>query len=554
LEREAGRISAGQGGRDTARAGLVAASYEHVLSRAGDAQLHTHLLLANIGLNTDGKASSLHERDIFRLRRAADHIYHSTTAHHMERAGYAMEFTKEGAAELVGISADQRMEFSQRRAELLEQLAARGIDPAAATAEQRNIINLATREDKQHIESRDANKERWAEQAKAVGVDTPQADKAIASEARQIDPQSQAVRAVDQAIKHLAEREAVFTRIDLLTAAARFNQGKTTQEQIETAITDKERTGELLRDPEGPARYTSAAEVGRVQAVAHALESGKGQHEQVMTGPQFDAALQSFEQRKGFALSDEQRAAARMILTGDDQFQAVQGLAGTGKTTLLSFVREAAEAHGWKIVGHSNGASQAQTLENESGIKSTTTARHLIDAGRELAKTDAPQAPRRDLRIMDEASMADSREFSKVVQTTQAQAARTVFLGDKLQHQSVAAGRSFEDAQRSIKPAELGETSIRRQRTDHMKDAVHNILQRDFKSALDKLQKVEVRGAQDKVLADPPKDGAALRAALRAARAEDNKALIDDMAKRFAALPTRERNETIIITSTNADR
>jgi conjugative relaxase-like TrwC/TraI family protein len=555
LEREAGRISAGQGGRDTAPAGLVAASYEHVLSRAGDEQLHSHLLFANVGLGEDGKAASLRERDIFRLRRAADHIYHSTVAGHMERAGHAMEFTKEGAAELVGITHAQRMEFSQRRADLLDQLAARGIDPKDATAEQRNILNLSTREDKQHVESREANKERWAEQVAAVGITTPQADKAIAREARAIDPQAQALRAVDQAIKHLAEREAVFSRIDLLTTAARFNQGTTTPEAIEAIIAEKERTGDLLRDPEGPTRYTSAAEVARVQAVAHALESGKGQHEQVMDGPQFDVALQKFEARKGFALSDEQRAAARMILCGDDQFQAVQGLAGTGKTTLLSFVREAAESRGWQIVGHSNGAAQAQTLEQESGIKSTTTARHLIDAQRDTDKQPGttPQM-RRELRIMDEASMADSREFHKVTATTQAAGARTVFLGDKLQHQSVAAGRAFEDAQRSIKPAELGEASIRRQRTDVMKGAVHDILQRDHTAALDRLEKIEVRGAQDKVLADPPKDKAALRVALREARAEDNKALISDIAKRFAALPAEKRAETIIITATNADR
>ena len=553
LEREAGRISAGAGGKDTAAAGLVAASYEHVLSRAGDAQLHTHILLANIGLGENGNAASLRERDIFRLRRAADHVYHSTTAAHMERAGFAMEFTKEGAAELVGITPEQRMEFSRRRQQLLEELAARGIDPAQASAEQRNILNLSTRQDKQHIESREANKERWAEQVKALGVAAPSADKAIAHEALQGDPQAQALRAVEQAIKHLSEREAIFSRIDLLTAAARFNQGKTTQEQIEAFISRKERAGDLLRDPEGPARYTSSAEVARVQAVAHALESGKGQHEAVMTPPQFDSALQKFEERKGFALSDEQRAAARMILCGDDQFQAVQGLAGTGKTTMLSFVREAAESRGWQIIGHSNGAAQAQTLEQESGIKSTTTARHLTDSQRETGKP-TPAGPRRELRIMDEASMADSREFQKVTATTQSAGARTVFLGDKLQHQSVAAGRAFEDAQRSIAPAEMGEASIRRQRTNHMKAAVHNILQHDFKSALDKMQKVEVRGAQDATQRNPPADKTAQRLALRDARQSDNKTLIQQIAKDYSALPAKKRGETIIITATNADR
>uniref|UniRef100_UPI002602D1BF MobF family relaxase n=1 Tax=Acidocella sp. TaxID=50710 RepID=UPI002602D1BF len=407
FEREGGQY---REGGETKNGSLVVATHEHVLSRAGDSQLHTHALLANICMDSEGKAHSLAERDIFRLRRAADHIYHSTVAQHMERAGHAMEFSKEGAAELVGISPDQRMEFSARRQQLLAELAARGIDPSQASAEQRNILNLSTRQDKEFLESREANKERWADEVQAAGIATPAPDKAIAAEARQIDGEAQARRAVEQAMKHLGEREAVFTRIGLLKQAARFNQGKADQVQIEATITEKERSGELLRDAGGN-RYTTSAELSRVQAIGQALEAGKGAHEAVMTAPQFDAALQKFEELKGFALSDEQRAAARMILVGDDQFQAVQGLAGTGKTTLLSFVREAAEAQGWKIVGHSNGASQAQTLESESGIASTTTARHLIEAGRELAKNDAPPPqPRRELRVMDEASMADSRE------------------------------------------------------------------------------------------------------------------------------------------------
>ena len=584
FEREGGRY---REGGETKKGALVIATHEHVLSRAGDSQLHTHALLANICLDSEGRAHSLAERDIFRLRRAADYIYHSTVAQHMERAGHPMEFTREGAAELVGISPGQRMEFSARRQQLLAELAARGIDPSQASAEQRNILNLSTRQDKEFLESREANKERWADEVQAAGIATPTQDKAIAAEARQVDGEAQARRAVEQAMKHLGEREAVFTRIDLLTQSARFNQGKASPEQVEAAITSKERSGELLRDAGGN-RYTTSAELSRVQAIGQALEAGKGAHEAVMTGPQFDAALQKFERvkdddlrasqllkqekllgrqiganelpgfdasREKFALSPEQRAAARMILVGDDQFQAVQGLAGTGKTTLLSFVREAAEAQGWQIVGHSNGASQAQTLEAESGIASTTTARHLIEAGRELAKSDAPPAqPRRELRVMDEASMADSREFAKAVQTTQAQGARTVFLGDKLQHQSVNAGRAFEDAQRSLKSAELGEASIRRQRTDHMKEAVHNILQRDFKSALDKLEKVEVRSVQAAVLEAHKGDKASLRHALREARAEDNKTLIADMGKKYAALPPEKRAETLVITATNADR
>ncbi|EQD64344.1 conjugative relaxase domain protein, partial [mine drainage metagenome] len=67
-------------------------------------------------------------------------------------------------------------------------------------------------------------------------------------------------------------------------------------------------------------------------------------------------------------------------------------------------------------------------------------------------------------------------QFNRVIETTVRDGARTVFLGDKLQHQSVEAGKAFERAQKHMPVAALGEASIRRQRTAHMKAVVHEVL------------------------------------------------------------------------------
>ena len=50
-------------------------------------------------------------------------------------------------------------------------------------------------------------------------------------------------------------------------------------------------------------------------------------------------------------LSNSQRAAIDQILGNRDQVQALEGVAGAGKTTALSAVRDAAEREGYQVEG-----------------------------------------------------------------------------------------------------------------------------------------------------------------------------------------------------------
>ena len=538
--------------------GLVAASFEHVGSRAKDPQLHTHVLIANVTTDRDGKAYSLSNERLFEHRRAADAVYSSALAVELRRAGYAVRWDREGRIEIDHYRPQDLKEFSARSREIEAALAARGLTRESASAQVRDMAALDTRtaKAKDLPETREAHAARWQAQAEALGVTRAAPTLVQKIDARLGDPAA-ARDAVDKAVAHLTEREAVFSRPDLHMQALRFSQGSSSIDQIEKEIERRERAGDLLRADGGmkSPRYTSREALEMERETDRRLAAGRGSHQSVMTTAEFDKALADFESRKGFALSAEQRAASRMILVGGDRFQGVQGLAGTGKTTMLSFVREAAESQGWRVVGHSNGAEQSAVMERESGIKSTTTASHLIDErarlaerGRTLDDARTPQVPLRELRIMDEASMSGQRGFRDVVRATDATGARTVFLGDSRQHQSVEAGRAFERAQAHMPTATLGEASIRRQTTDHMKSAVSDILARREAQALQRLQVVEVRDAR-----------AALRpgadaAEQRAARVADNKALVQRIAKDYASLPAAERAKTLVLTSTNDDR
>ena len=560
LERHGAQFRA-RSGEYLEGAGLAMATFEHVSSRARDPQLHTHALVANVTIDPrTGKAYSLSNERLFEHRRAADAVYHSALAVELRRAGYAVRWDREVRVEIDHYKPDDLKEFSTRSREIEAALAARGLGRETAGARAREVAALDTRHAKDLPESREAHAERWAAQAEALGV-TPAAPTLVQKIDARLDDPAAARNAVDQAVAHLTEREAAFSRPDLHREALRFAQGSSSGsssiDQIEKEIERRERSGDLLRAESGmrSARYTSREALEMERETDRRLAAGRGGHEAVMTGKEFDKALADFEAGKGFALSDEQRAAARMILVGDDRFQGVQGLAGTGKTTMLSFVREAAESQGWRVVGHSNGAEQAATMERESGIRSTTTAAHLIAARAELAERgrtldDARTSPvpTRELRIMDEASMAGQRSFRDVVRASDAAGARTVFLGDSRQHQAVEAGRAFERAQAHMPTATLGEASIRRQTTEHMKAAVSEILARKEAEAIQRLKIVEVKEARSSL--KPGADAAEQRAA----RVADNKALVQRIAKDYASLPAAERAKTLVLTSTNDDR
>ncbi|MDA8260699.1 MAG: relaxase domain-containing protein, partial [Betaproteobacteria bacterium] len=540
---------------------LTMAGYEHVLSREGDPQLHVHFLVSNVTFDENGKAYSLANRGMFQHYRAADAIYHSSLSHELQRAGIPVRHDHEGRVEIDSYSRTDIEDFSGRSKQILAFLEARGLTREQASAELRNMAALGTRKDKEYLESRAANAERWQAQAEALGIKPTELDPETAKAMRQLKPAEAAKAAVDAAKLHLTEREYVFADRDLHQQAARFSAGACTWAEIQKEIARQEKSGELLsKKVNYTPLYTTSEAIEAEKSVA-ALAAGQGEHMPVMNASEFEAALAQFEARKSellekkdFSLTSEQRAAASMILTGDDRFQGVQGLAGTGKTTMLEFVREAAQSKGWSIVGHSNGSEQAAKMEQESGIKSTTTARHLIDehkAADTEVRSDVkqkPAAPIRELRIMDEASQAGQREFNDVIRTTEAAGARTVFLGDKLQHQSVEAGRAFERAQEHMPVSGLGADSIRRQTTAHMKDAVKDILDKRHADALSRIKTVEIRDAQNSLKPDATRDEK------REAAKLDNAAVIKMLASDYTKLNDDERSETIVITSTNEDR
>ena len=98
-----------------------------------------------------------------------------------------------------------------------------------------------------------------------------------------------------------------------------------------------------------------------------------------------------------------QRAAVLAVTTSGRGTELIVGVAGSGKTTALSAVREAFEADGFEVIGTSTSGQAARTLKRQAGIESSRTLASLtwrLDHG-QLALTN------RHVVIVDEAAMSE---------------------------------------------------------------------------------------------------------------------------------------------------
>ena len=102
--------------------GYLAAVFVHRTSRAGDPQLHSHVLVANkVQATSDGRWLSIDGRELYEVQKAAGMLYKACLrAELTARLGVAWtEVDENGGAEIVGVPDELIRLFSKRRAQVV---------------------------------------------------------------------------------------------------------------------------------------------------------------------------------------------------------------------------------------------------------------------------------------------------------------------------------------------------------------------------------------------------------------------------------------------------
>ncbi|WP_426007216.1 MobF family relaxase [Paenarthrobacter sp. NyZ202] len=522
--------------------GVIAAAFDHWESRAGDPQLHTHVVIANrVQRITDNAWTTLDSRSLYKAVVAASEHYNGILFDALKASiGTDTEIRTPTQAshnpsqQLTGVSEELIREFSNRSRLIdvetdrlvREWTAEHGQRPTATTVVKlRQQATLTTRKPKDTTPAplRQLSAQ-WCERSKAKGLD-PETVVASTIHRSHSRPFSVVDLAPDwiAAVGHLtgqrvAAKRSTWNRWNLIAegervcAEIRCASPADRNAMIEAVATDAERqsvplneyrytlppdasddlrfAGRSVFDFDGARLYTDDATlIFEDEVLAAANDDGAPAVAVDLT----IEALESYLNKDGFELAQDQRTAASQVLMSAHRLDAIVGPAGTGKTTTLGAIKSAWESTFGvgSVVGLAPAAASAEVLGLGLGMVTENVAKWLHEsvgsgasarasqffaaearlrptsnrdpvnarfeqmAARLAAEQSRWRFRRNQLVVVDEASMVSTIQLASLVRQAEDAGAKIVLVGDPAQLDSIDAGGVIGWLNRQGKAARL---------------------------------------------------------------------------------------------------
>jgi conjugative relaxase-like TrwC/TraI family protein len=412
--------------------GVVAAAFDHWDSRAGDPQLHTHVVVMNRVQTTDGVWRTLDSRGLFRSVVGLSEMYNGVLSDYLTGAlGWGWEACGRRHSdvpkyEVAGVPERLREEFSSRTADIEAAkdvlvagfVASRGRQPSAREVlKLRQQATLATRPDK-HVRPLADLVHGWCARAQEVLGSDPVAWVETLAGRNDLPllragdlGEAMLTEAARVAVHTVAEKRATFARSNIFAEVLRQFHGVrfasadqrmavvertcdlavgqvlliSPPELAHTPVAFQRPDGTSMFRPRGSEIYTTQ---DLLDAEARLLDAGRA-----MGGPTVSAIVATDVcaanlPGKDHSLSGDQSAAVQQVVTSGRVVEVLVGAAGTGKSTAMRGVRAAWECeHGpGSVVGLAPSAAAAEVLADVVGIGTENTAKWLTEARRSSAR------------------------------------------------------------------------------------------------------------------------------------------------------------------------
>lgn len=436
FETEALRARRGRGGLTQVETdGIAAAAFAHRTSRAGDPQLHTHVVVANVTVDGTGRWSAPDGRRIYGWAKTLGYLYEAHLRHELTATlGVRWGPVRQGIADIAGIDPATLAAFSQRRTQILAELQRLGYhSPAAA-----RVATLATRPPKEPAASLEELRARWAQRAATLEVAIPDMSRLVGRVAP-TGPDSGAVIEELVGPGGLTRNRSSFDRRDTLQALAAAHPQGASIGEVRAGADRLARHPEVVAlaatTPVGGPRWSTADLLAVEARVVDGPRRRAGEHLAVVPVATLSRALAERP-----SLSAEQRGMiARLTLSGQG-LEVVVGRAGAGKTFALDAARTAWQNSGHPVIGTALAARAAAELESGAGIPSTTLDGLLIDVERPGPRGGFAAGT---VVVVDEAGMIGSRKLARLLDVAERDRAKVVLVGDPRQLPEIEAGGAF---------------------------------------------------------------------------------------------------------------
>jgi len=227
---------------------------------------------------------------------------------------------------------------------------------------------------------------------------------------------------------------------------------------------------------------------------------GRGVFDRAMSDQCIGSAIDRFAERTGFQLNGEQISAVYAMGQSTHAITLVSGVAGSGKTSVLSVLNDALTRDRKRLLVASTANIAAAKAGHESGAP-WMNLRQLA-----LCLQDPKTSPRLfDTVVIDEASLADVRSIHVVAEHCFAHGRQLILMGDHRQLRAVGAGEIYNILCAKHPGSVIRLECNQRQQTESSRTIADALHARDLPRAWDVLHDegriVIVRGPEQKVRA-----------------------------------------------------
>jgi conjugative relaxase-like TrwC/TraI family protein len=478
------RIGGNHAAETTGR--FVAARFEHDTARPVDGyaapQLHTHAVIFNMTERADGSTRAVQPQSYFDSQQFATAVYQSELMYRLSQLGYEITAGRSGAPEIKGYTQEYLDASSPRSQQIREYLEKSGFaGPEAAQ------IAAHTTRDKKEIHTPSEVMAAHRQIAAEFGNQANRVVQAARDRANNMEKKplaampERAQEAVTFAKSRNFEREAVTDERDIVRDALRRGMGDLTYSQVRVHFEQRVTSGEFQVTPgrkhETGRQFTTREAIAEELSTIKEMQQGRQTAEPIMR--QEDAAVHAHS--RDFMNPVQQRAIEE-VLTSQDRIHGLQGLAGSGKTSALTSIREGAEQNGYAVESFAPTSRAAGQLR-DAGIPADTLQGFLTRGGVERNAGD-PNA--RHLYMLDESSLASTRQMRCFLEKIGPQD-RVLLIGDTRQHQGVDAGKPFEQMQEAgMRTSQLNQ--IMRQKDPELLRAVEHLSRNETAGGVQLLQ------------------------------------------------------------------
>ncbi|NUS42903.1 MAG: relaxase domain-containing protein [Mycobacteriaceae bacterium] len=484
--------------------GVIATAFTHRDSRAGDPDLHTHVVVSNKVRTLDGRWAALDGRMLYRAMVSISEVYNTRLEMHLTEA-LGVEFAeredsdsgKRAIREIIGVDSRLNDRWSTRDKQITARVgelatrfqACRGREPLPvemyALMQQATLDTRAAKHDpRSHAEQRSA----WRRQALLVLDDAAALTAMVQATLHpdtvvrpQVTP-GWVESIADAVIERVSRDRAVWQCTHVRAEVERVVRGKVSaarwSETVGAVVTAALAPSRSIarRDPDvftepavlrrrdtssvyttaGATDYTSA-EI--LRAETRLVEAARRTGVRTVSASALGVALAEYYANHRRRLNAGQEALVREFATSGRALQLAIAPAGTGKSTSMQVLSRAWSLDGGTVLGLAPTAAAAATLGEEIHapvatldllIHAVTTRPDQLPAWVAGIGTDT-------LAIIDEAAYAGTRQLDTAVAFLHGRGAAVRGIGDDKQLSAVAAGGVVRDIVRAAGAVALTE-------------------------------------------------------------------------------------------------